>query len=137
MSQKLLISVLSSILIILIMTSLGLYRSTYNRINSQYTNEMKANVEKNALFINSMFKESLAEIRGYSQDMKSSPWIKGNSFHSCRGPMASRTTMIEMLFVATMDGMCYNSFGTNDFIGDRAHFQVPVRPERSIFPIPS
>jgi methyl-accepting chemotaxis protein len=136
MSQKLLIPVLSSILIILIMTSLGLYRSTYNRINSQYTNEMRANVEKNALFINSIFKESLAEIRGYSQGYEIQSMDKRKFLPFLQRAHGVKNDMIEMLFVATIDGMGYNSFGTNDFIGDRAHFQVPVKTGKIYFSDP-
>ena len=136
LSQKLLIPVLSSVMIILTLVSLALYRMNYNSVYNQYMDQVKARVDQNEMFINFMYKEVLAELKGYASTSEIQSMDKKEILYFLKKVHDGRASQIEMLFAGTLDGMGFNSFGTSDYIGDRVHFKTPISTGKTYFSNP-
>ncbi len=121
--QKVSIPVISTVIVLLIMTASGIYKMSYRLIDDHYRGEISSKVEKNSVFINSMFSKVEGELLAYSvSDSVQSMNIERiraflKRIHSQRGQD------VEMFFAADATGNSPNSFGGQQNISDRVYFQ--------------
>lgn len=121
--QKMVTPILSSIMLLLIFASVAIYRVSYNNTFNMYSSSISTKVEKNAIFIGSLFERTTYQLRAlaFSSDIRSMnlQQIKGflRMVHDERGGD------VEMYFAANMSGDAPNSLGDIRNINDRPYFK--------------
>lgn len=121
--QKMVIPILSGIMILLIFAAVGIYRISYNQTYEMYSANISARVQKNTIFIGSLFEKTALQLRAYAKtsEIKNMNLREMSDFlkmvHEDRGGD------IEMYFAANLQGDAPNSLGETRNISDRDYFK--------------
>ncbi|HNX24757.1 MAG TPA: methyl-accepting chemotaxis protein [Spirochaetota bacterium] len=134
--QKIVIPIVSSIMILLLFASAGIYRISYDRTIEMYSSNISARINKNVIFAGSIFEKTLAQLNAYSEagDIKNLRSGEMKSFlkriHENKG------YDLEMFFVSDASGSSLNSFGGTADISDRDYFRQVMATGKNVFSEP-
>jgi methyl-accepting chemotaxis protein len=134
--QKLVIPVCSSVILLIIFASAGVYRVSYNQTYDMYSSGVSAQIEKNAVFAGSVFEKTLYQISAFAEsgEIKRMNMDELRRFikliHKYKG------VDVEMFFAADLTGLSPNSMGTEKNISDREYFKNVIETGKPVFSNP-
>lgn len=123
-------------MLILIIASAGLYRISHSRIFEQYSGEMRNKVKGNSQIIDSLFRETVAELKGYASSGEIRSMNIRNMSVFLKDIHKSKGDKIELFFAANMAGESPNSLGTIRNIRDRTYFREVIKLRSAVFSDP-
>ncbi|HOQ13437.1 MAG TPA: hypothetical protein PK104_13890, partial [Spirochaetota bacterium] len=134
--QKIVIPILSAIMLILIFASVGIYKISYIQTVATVTSNVSSKVEKNVVFISSLYEKTLEQLRVYANTSE----VKSMNLNAIKNFLVSihgqKSVDVEMLFVADLNGNSPNSLGDIKNIKDRAYFNSVITTGKEIISEP-
>ncbi len=121
--QKMVIPILSGIMILLIFASVGIYRISYNQTYEMYSANISAKVQKNTIFIGSLFEKTAIQLRAYAKTSEIRNMNLREVSDFLKMVHEGRGGDIEMYFAANLQGDAPNSLGETRNVGDRDYFK--------------
>ena len=134
--HKLVIPVGSSIILLLVFASAGIYRLSYSQTYEMYATNIEARIAKNTFFAGSLFEKTTAQLESFTaadeiRGMNSA--VMGRflkKVHEVRGED------VEMFFAADAGGNAPTSLGITRNISDRKYFQDIMKTGEAVFSEP-
>ncbi|HPF07608.1 MAG TPA: methyl-accepting chemotaxis protein, partial [Spirochaetota bacterium] len=120
---KMVIPILSGIMILLIFAAVGIYRISYNQTYEMYSSNISARVQKNSVFIGSLFEKTAVQLRAYAKASEIRNMNLREMSEFLKNIHEERGGDIEMYFAANLQGNAPNSLGETRNISDREYFK--------------
>lgn len=121
--QKMVIPILSGIMILLIFAAVGIYRISYTQTYEMYSSNISARVQKNTVFIGSLFEKTAVQLRAFAKTSEISNMNLREISEFLKMIHEERGGDIEMYFAANLQGDAPNSLGETRNIIDREYFK--------------
>jgi len=137
MFEKLAIPVMTSILILLSFSSIGIYRVTNNNVNSLRTGNIEGNISKSHIKLNSFYERVLVELEAYGK----SPVVRDLEEGKIQKFLLDlerekKNRNILIYFFAYPDGRYFTSIGKKGNIGNREYFKEVFKTGKTVFSEP-
>ncbi|HON79510.1 MAG TPA: methyl-accepting chemotaxis protein, partial [Spirochaetota bacterium] len=134
--HKLLIPILSSIMILLLLISVGIYKLNYNRTEGYYVSRVSLQVKNHAASIGSLLGGTLSQLQTIAQTSEIRSMNINEMKYFLQRLHREKNENVEMLFAVTGEGISSTSMGSVKDISDRAYFREVMKTGKPVFSEP-
>jgi methyl-accepting chemotaxis protein len=136
MFHKFSIPIISAIMVLFTIISIGIYRISYSNNYERRTEIMRLALSRTASYVSDFYSKAALELESYAK----TDVIKGMQFGAIdpflRALHQARGDQVEMYFIAEADGSSINSLNTKANISDRPYFKSAMTSGKPSFSDP-
>lgn len=134
--EKLVIPISSSVVLLILLASAGVYRVSYSQTYDMYSSNVSARISKNAIFAGAMFDKTISQLNVFalSDEARSMRFSQLQEMvkriHDIRGED------VEIFYFADSAGNAYTSLGSKTDISARDYFKDLISTGKQVFSEP-